>query len=74
MEFERGIYRMHERMLQNRTAPKIANIVFKIGVVVSKFLIMASYILIGILSIIKFIHFHKSYVNNGEILSKYLEQ
>ena len=36
MEFERSVYRIHERMLQNRSAKKITDIIFKLGVFLCK--------------------------------------
>ena len=36
MEFERSVYRIHERMFQSRSAKRITDIIFKVGLFLSK--------------------------------------
>ena len=62
MEFERGIFRMHERALQNRAAKPLARCTFQCC------WIMAA------LAITTFITTHVSYVSRNHILKPAMEQ
>ncbi len=61
MEFERSIFRMHERLLLTRSCPKITTVVQRY------FCAMFVYFLLA------FIIYHKMYVNNSDILSGAIE-
>ena len=61
MEFERSIFRMHERLLLQRSCPKIAKIVQRVSCALFIYLLLA------------FVIYHKLYVNDSEILSNAME-
>jgi len=56
MEFERSLFRIHERLIYSDKSEKVVNFLFKFFIVTSIF------------SLLRFIHYHKAYVNDGNIL------
>lgn len=61
MEFERSIFRMHERILMSRSCPKFVMVVQRVSCAVFVYLLTA------------FVIYHKLYVNDGRILTHAIE-
>ena len=61
MEFERAIFRMHERILQGRNSGKCINIFQKMCC------------LYTLIMLVQFVAYHKVYVNNKTTLTKAIE-
>ena len=62
MEFERSIFRMHERLLLSRSCPKLATVVQR------SFCALFVWLLLG------FVVYHKQYVNSSDILVHAIEE
>lgn len=61
MEFERSIFRMHERLLLTRSCPKIVTIVQRLSCAIFAYLLVS------------FVIYHKLYVNQSSILQSAIE-
>lgn len=61
MEFERSIFRMHERLLLSPACPKMTKY------------IQRAFCLVSVYLIIQFVIYHKLYVNQSSILTEAIE-
>lgn len=71
MEFERSLFRIHERLLYSEKSEKIVTLLFKFFAVTCKHSVL---LYTAIITFLRFVHFHKSYVNDGSILQREMEK